>query len=136
MCCQGWLTGEAWGHKFYPGRPCGWITKKGCGIYENRPYNPCQTFECEWKRNLSLPQWLKPDVSGVIVKYSVLDQHVYLRIIESNKIVDQRIHDWAQQHHEKHGQSVVVPAADVGVYVYTTDTNFRTRIGEIFRVID
>jgi hypothetical protein len=135
MCCQGWLTGEAWGHKFYPGRPCGWITKKGCAIYENRPINPCQTFQCEWKRNVSLPQWLKPDVSGVIVKYSVLDQHVYLRVVESRQDIDPRIYDWAQQHCDQHNQSVVVPASNA-VRVYTTDPNFRTRISEIFRVVD
>jgi hypothetical protein len=60
---------------------------------------------------------------------------VYLRVVESRGAIDPRIYGWAQQHCDQHNQSVVVPASNA-VRVYTTDPNFRTRISEIFRVVD
>lgn len=65
-CCEGWLSGEAHGHYFQPGRPCHFKCEGGCSIYEKRPENPCKTFICEWLVNPELPEWMKPSVSKVI----------------------------------------------------------------------
>jgi|688.fasta_scaffold402377_2 hypothetical protein len=136
MCCQGWLSGDAWGHKFYRGKPCGWLGSSGCSVYEARPYNPCVTFQCTWKSNLALPEWLKPDRSGVIVIPAWTDELYYLRVIQSNRPVEQRIHDWAQQHSDKTGVSIVVPVDLASVRVYTKDSKFRTAIDQIFTVVE
>lgn len=67
-CCEGWLFANIHGKQMYPGRPCHWVKLgKGCAIYENRPKEPCVTFNCEWKRNEDIPEWMKPSDSNVIL---------------------------------------------------------------------
>jgi hypothetical protein len=136
MCCQGWLTGEAIGHKFYPGKPCGWLAKNGCLIYESRPYNPCQTFVCVWKNDLSLPEWLRPDQSGVIVKYAALDGIQYLIVVANNRTVPQSVHDWAKQHSDKFDQSIVVPRALGSWQFYGQEEHLRNRLSVIYNFVD
>ena len=133
MCCQGWLTGEAWGHRFSPGRPCGWVGRQGCTIYENRPWSPCQTFECEWKRRASIDADLRPDLAGVIMVSRIQGTHEYIRVVESRGPVPDRIHVWAQQYSDQYPVNIVVPAED-GVCVYSRDQQFRTDIGEVYRI--
>lgn len=66
-CCEGWLTSKTL--DLYPGKPCTHCTKQGCGIYETRPEDPCRNYVCGWLREDSqLPDQLRPDLSGVIVK--------------------------------------------------------------------
>ena len=51
-CCEGWLSGEALGHKFYPGKPCHFIAiGKGCSVYAKRPQEPCVSYKCGWISN-------------------------------------------------------------------------------------
>ena len=72
-CCEGWLTGIAYGYEFYPGKKCHFLSSKNCTIYPIRPDNPCKTFQCQWKENLwkrnyqrksfsytKRPSWNKP----------------------------------------------------------------------------
>ena len=134
MCCQGWLTGEAWGHRFSPGKPCGWLSGSGCTIYEHRPANPCQSFLCEWKRQPAIPDSLRPDRAGVIMVNRVQGIHEYIRVIESRGPVPDHIHEWAQQHSAQHGVNIVVPVAG-GVRVYTTHDDFRRDIAATYTVI-
>ena len=65
-CCEGWLTGEVYGHPFSPSNPCFYMTKGGCSIYKDRPEDPCKRFKCEWIENENYPAWLKPNESGVL----------------------------------------------------------------------
>lgn len=63
-CCQGHLSGESYGHKFYPGRPCFYL-KKVCSIYEYRP-DGCKNYYCAWVQGLFSEQ-LNPILSKIIV---------------------------------------------------------------------
>lgn len=65
-CCSGTLSGEAHGRHFWKGRPCHYVTTSGCSIYEQRPENPCKTFECGYLKFDWMPHWMRPDQSGVI----------------------------------------------------------------------
>jgi hypothetical protein len=65
-CCSGNLSGEAHGHKFYKGRPCFFVRKTGCSIYEDRPENPCKSFRCGYLVHPFFPEWMRPDQCGVI----------------------------------------------------------------------
>lgn len=66
-CCEGWLSSRV--VKMQPGKPCKHCTVQGCAIYETRPEEPCRTFVCGWLQDDSpLPDQLRPDLSGVIVK--------------------------------------------------------------------
>lgn len=64
-CCQGWLSAEALGKRFFPGQPCHWMGCDGCTVYEDRP-KVCSDFTCAWKDNHFLPEWFKPKESNVI----------------------------------------------------------------------
>jgi len=98
-CCQGWLHGEAHGHKFYSGVPCHFVGEKGCSIYENRPENPCKSFKCEWLINNNIPEWMKPDKCKVIIKsedwlHEGESQGKYLIICEAGQQIDSKVLAW------------------------------------------
>jgi hypothetical protein len=75
-CCSGALSGEAHGHHFYKGRPCFFITKKGCSIYENRPENPCVSFKCGFLSEPFFPEWMRPDLCGILATMRVMKTKV------------------------------------------------------------
>lgn len=95
MCCQGWLYGEAYGHTFYPGKPCHFVCKDGCSIYEKRPENPCRLYKCAWKTDNFFPEWFRPDISDVIctwIKWK--ENEFYLEVVECGKKLDSKILSW------------------------------------------
>ena len=93
-CCEGWLWSEAYGHKFWPGRPCHFMCEKGCSIYENRPIDPCKNFKCEWLENNNIPEWMKPSVSNVIIYKRNEDGKDLLEFTEAGSRLDPRILSW------------------------------------------
>ena len=99
-CCEGWLWSEAYGHKFWPGRPCHFMCEKGCSIYENRPVDPCKNFKCEWLTNSDIPEWMKPSVSNVIIckrienNNELLEFTEVLEFIEAGSRLDPRVLSW------------------------------------------
>ena len=82
-CCSGALRGEAHGHHFYKGRPCFFLTEKGCGIYENRPESPCVTYKCGYLAEPFFPEWMRPDLSGALATPRV---HEYVEDNETKHI--------------------------------------------------
>jgi Fe-S-cluster containining protein len=95
-CCEGWLYGDAFGFEFAAGKPCKFLGGRGCSIYELRPYNPCQTFVCHWKENTSIPEWLKPDKSNVIILKRRIGKFNYLRLVSMGKSPGAEVVEWAQ----------------------------------------
>jgi hypothetical protein len=95
-CCEGWLTGEIYGHKFYPSQPC-FFLGKNCTIYEDRPDTPCKAFKCEWLQNNNFPEWLKPNISNVIVLQKVKDNILYYEAVETGKKIDSVVLNWIIQ---------------------------------------
>lgn len=93
-CCEGWLWGEAHGHKFWPGRPCHFMSNKGCSIYENRPDQPCKSFKCEWLENNEIPEWMKPDVSNVIIYKREENGKKILEFTEAGSRLDSKVLSW------------------------------------------
>jgi len=66
-CCEGWLEGTIYGKKMYPGKPCHFKKHNGCSIYNDRPDEPCKSFNCEWLMEKEIPEWMKPEYSNVIL---------------------------------------------------------------------
>jgi hypothetical protein len=66
-CCSGTLTGSAHGMAFWKGRPCHFMGCNGCSIYEDRPADPCKSYECGYLKFDWVPQWMRPDLSDVII---------------------------------------------------------------------
>lgn len=92
-CCEGWLTGDAYGHSFYAGKPCHFFCK-GCTIYADRPVDPCQTYECEWLTNNELPGWMRPDLcQAVITKKEHQGVHYY-DLVETGQTLESNVLSW------------------------------------------
>lgn len=66
-CCSGTLRGSVNGFPFWKGRPCHFMDCNGCSIYEERPADPCRSYECGYLKFDWVPQWMRPDQSGVII---------------------------------------------------------------------
>lgn len=94
-CCEGWLTGEAFGHKFYPSKPCHFIEiGKGCSIYSKRPKDPCITFECSWLVNEDIPMWMKPSEINTIIIQKKEKDIFFLSIVETGVKLDSKVLSW------------------------------------------
>ena len=93
-CCQGTLTGSAYGHDFIPGKPCFFVGEKGCTIYADRPENPCVSFKCEWLAADYLPMWMRPDLSKVIAVRRQFDDGEWLELYESGQKMDSGVLSW------------------------------------------
>jgi hypothetical protein len=94
-CCEGWLEGEALGHKFGNGNPCAILTiGKGCNSYALRPKEPCANYQCGWKSNIDIPDWLKPNQSNVIINYAIIENVPFVKLIETGKTLSSKALTW------------------------------------------
>lgn len=93
-CCDGWLTGSAHGHDFYPGKKCYWSSKNGCNIYDYRPHDPCVTFKCYWKTNHLIPFEFKPNKIGVIFVERFLEGFFFLDVNYGGNSIPKVVIDW------------------------------------------
>jgi hypothetical protein len=97
-CCEGFLTSTIYGHMMYPGKPCHFKTEGKCGIYNNRPYDPCVTFACAWLADMQyeIPEWMKPTLSNVILTMGEWgeDKQPYLIVTECGKKLDSAVLWW------------------------------------------
>jgi len=70
-CCDGTTSvgGDIFGHIYGNGKPCHFLnlTEKKCGIYKDRPNDPCKTYQCMWLKYEDVPLWMKPEYSNIIV---------------------------------------------------------------------
>ncbi len=94
-CCEGFLSGQAYGYTFYPGKPCHFIGKSGCKIYEYRPHNPCVTFKCAWKYKSIVPEWMKPNEIDMILVERVKEGISFLDINPASKQISIEVLNWA-----------------------------------------
>jgi hypothetical protein len=96
-CCDGWASGTAHGHSFYPGKRCHFVGELGCTIYEDRPENPCKSFRCMWLTNTNLPMWLKPNLSGALIAEEELQGIKFITVKEMGKKIDSAVLSWLVQ---------------------------------------
>lgn len=130
-CCDGWLSGTAYGHDFSPGKPCYFVTRKGCSIYPIRPDSPCKTFRCHWKENTRLPDWMQPSKSGVIVMVRYLKGIRHLRIINAdNRLPDEKVYAWADEYAAT-GTPIVAYTYN-GVRLFSNNAEFTQAVNEEF----
>jgi hypothetical protein len=121
-CCEGWLSGTAYGYSFSPYKKCAFL-KNGCGIYQVRPMDPCKTFECEWKSNNIFPDWLKPDQSHVIILKRKFENKYYYLLYSTGRLLDQKIFTWADEFSKSTKHNIVVKN-EQEYSVYSADDEF------------
>jgi hypothetical protein len=94
-CCEGWLTGEALGHNFYPGKPCHFLAiNKGCTVYEKRPKDPCSSYKCAWLANEDIPEWMKPSEVNAIITEKQINGIPYLSVKETGSTLNSKVLTW------------------------------------------
>lgn len=106
-CCEGWLHGNALGHKFWRGRPCHYLVSGSCSIYGNHPDDPCKSFKCEWLKGGYIPGWMKPDEINAILIARQKDGFDYLEINEAGEKLRAEVLSWAVMHCLEHGLNLV-----------------------------
>lgn len=98
-CCDGTLTGEALGYKFFKGKPCHYVELgKGCTVYSKRPKNPCVEYKCVWLQNKDVPEWMKPNEVNALLNASNLDGIPYVNLIESGETLRSDVLTWTIQY--------------------------------------
>ena len=118
-CCE-WPSAEVYGFKFGSGLPCTFLKGNGCGIYEYRP-DGCKAFQCYWKTELSVPEWLKPDNSNVIMSEEQLAQYKYISILYAGK-PKKLVFDWMKEQSKSGINFLIWNTKEV----ISEDTNFKT----------
>lgn len=94
-CCEGWLTGEALGYKFYQGKPCHFVAiGKGCAVYAKRPKDPCVSYKCAWLTNDAIPEWMKPSEINTIIDERIEEGIKYLSVNEAGSKLDSAVLTW------------------------------------------
>ena len=127
-CCEGLLAGKAYGFTFGSGKSCGFLGVNGCNIYPIRPHNPCKTFQCEWTINHSLPEWLKPNRSNVIISQRTIGDYTFLLIVGKDQVVPEKVHKWAEEYSQQDIKHHVLVAGDVS-RAYSLDKKFGYVMG-------
>lgn len=95
-CCEGWLADQVRGKAFYPGINCHYLSTcgKGCTIYEDRPKTPCRDYECQWKKDPEIPEWMKPNAINAIISPKRENGHDYLEVVEAGEKLRSEVLNW------------------------------------------
>lgn len=101
-CCEGYLTGNIEGHPMSYGVPCHFLQQGvGCKRYETRPNNPCKTFTCGWLDDKKIPDFIKPEICGVIIVERVIHENTYSVFIQAPNQIEGEFLDWAKEYYKK-----------------------------------
>lgn len=80
-CCSGTLIADIYGHEMKQGKPCYFLKRGKCSIYNDRPHSPCRTYQCGWSQHL-LEEDMRPDKIGLIVSVHNDGEGQYLSAIK------------------------------------------------------
>jgi len=104
-CCEGWLTANVHGKYMYSGRPCHFKGQGHCTVYDQRP-ELCTAFRCEWLVNNDIPEWLKPDLSKVILYRRTVGDLEYVNVVETGVKIDSTVLNWIVLHALQSGLNI------------------------------
>ena len=82
-CCTGTLIGEVQGIKFDHDTACSFLKENKCSIYDSRPEDPCKNYSCMWINNESIPDYMRPDLSHVVLTQSIIEGIYYIESKEA-----------------------------------------------------
>lgn len=95
-CCEGWLETTVLGQDLRNGKHCQFLKDSSCSVYKDRPQEPCRSYTCEWINNEIFPDWLKPNLSNVIITKRVPNDAnlTYYDVIETGTKIDSTVLNW------------------------------------------
>ena len=77
-CCTGTLAGEVQGHRFDNTKACFFLKNNKCSIYATRPDDPCRNYSCMWINDESMPDFMRPDKSNVVLTQKAFGDIFYI----------------------------------------------------------
>jgi len=120
-CCQGWLSAEVLGNVLRAGKGCPHCQVSGCGVYDIRPRDPCRTYVCSWVvENSPLPDWMRPDQSGVIVLLNApWEGRRVITAIPAGQKIPERSLDWLKDYAQRYQRPLIYYERDMQDGKYT-----------------
>jgi hypothetical protein len=108
-CCEGWLTATIDGKEMYPGRPCHFVKLgKGCGIYKDRPAEPCKSYQCAWLTDLEIPEWMKPSEINAIIDIRRSPKNTsFYNLVPAGEDVDVAVLSWLIEYCTKNNKNLM-----------------------------
>jgi hypothetical protein len=90
------------------GNPCPLVRlNRGCGDYDNRPYNPCKTFACSWLVNDKIPEEFKPSYANIIMVDRESNGFSYVHMYEAGRSIKKKHIEWAKAYAKENNANVV-----------------------------
>jgi hypothetical protein len=87
------------------------------------PKDPCKIFQCHWKENTEIPEWLKPSKVNAILMFRILDNFNYIRIVKAGIRQDPKIYEWAEEQSQL-GKNLIAYDQLGELLVYSKDKEF------------
>jgi hypothetical protein len=132
-CCEGWLVTTVFNYPIGPNYGgCKFLGKCGCSVYDARPYDPCQTFQCGWKENTRIPDFMKPDRSNIILLVRWLDSYFFYRMVKCGD-VPKYVYDWAKDY-SRQGNHLLGYDDNNELLIFSEDYKFRQLAEKQFTV--
>lgn len=123
-CCEGWLTTKIFETALGPMEGgCKYLGIKGCNIYEQRPTDPCKVFQCVWKENSSIPEFMKPNKSNIIMLLRYIEPFYYYRMVRTGE-VDPKVFEWAKEY-SLTGKNLIAYDLNNRLMIYSQSAEFR-----------
>lgn len=93
-CCDGYLVATAQNKKIQDlGKPCIFLKNHSCSVYDYRPIG-CNEFFCLYITDLSIPDYMKPDISKTMLIARTVENINFLDIIECGSLLSNQILEW------------------------------------------
>lgn len=92
-CCTGTLTANIYGFKMTRDQPCHFKLDCSCAIYDKRP-QLCKDYTCAWLTDTTIPEWMAPRLSNVILTRRVIKDIPYYTAHETVERMDTKTLSW------------------------------------------
>ena len=63
-------------------------------VHEDRPEQPCKNFKCVWLTDKTIPEWLKPNLSGALLATETLNGIKFITVKETGKQLNVSVLSW------------------------------------------
>ena len=79
-----------------------------------------------------MPEYLKPNVSNVIILQYYIESYRYLRLIKTGKKTDPRVYEWAKEYSESGNEHAnVIGFEDGKLIVFSKNKDFKNLIEKV-----
>lgn len=107
------------------GKPCKYLSSSdSCTIYSNRP-ECCKIFMCLYRQDDSVPEWIKPNISQVIMTERVEGDIEYIEVFDCGSKIQDNLLEWIYNRHIEKKQNVVINYNNLYYLLATNDNSYQ-----------